>query len=198
MLKRRAFTLIEVLIAIALMGLVLPALYRSVDVLHESNRQLYTKMQQSIEKSDYIRTLYLDIAGSDGNLTILKNDFDRLCIEHTTNSLYGLSEAKVCWVVLKKSHVLVRIEGVAYHLPLRENEIVEADSVQRGMNLFTVEYKKDKVLVVLKADGEKATAFLVQGVTKPKPKKRKGNEKKSLQKPHQIPKKMPKSVLGTS
>lgn len=198
MLKRRAFTLIEVLIAIALMGLVLPALYQSVDVLHESNSQLYAKMQQSIERSDYIRTLYLDIAGSDGNLTIRKNDFDRLCIEHTTNSLYGLSDAKVCWVVLKRQHMLVRTEGIAYHLPLRENEMVEADSVKRGMTLFNIEHKKDKVLVVMKADGEKATAFLVQGVTKPKPKKRKENEKKSLQKPHQPSKKMPKKVLGTS
>lgn len=193
MQRRSAFTLIEVLIAIALMGLVLPALYQSVDVLHTSNRHLYTKIQQSREKSAYVRTLYLDIAGSDGNLSIGKNDFDRLCMEHTTNSLYGLSEAKVCWVVIKKQHTLVRIEGVAYHLPLRENERVEADSVKQGMTLFNIEQKNGKVLVVMQADGEKATAFLVQGITKPKLKKRKGNEKKPLQKLKKAPKKIQKT-----
>ena len=66
---------------------------------------------------------------SDGNITIEKNDFSSLCIENTKNSLYALSVAKVCWLVLKKENTLVRVEGYGYTLPIdTEEERVEVDS----------------------------------------------------------------------
>lgn len=180
MQQRSAFTLIEVLIAIALMGIILPVLYNSIDVLQDANGHLYKHLTKSEQQSRAMRTLYLDIAGSDGNLTIRKNDFDRLCIEQTTNSLYGLSSPKVCWVVLKEKHRLVRVEGIGYHLPLRSAERAEADTVAEDLTLFNVVWGKGNVLVSLQQKGAEAVQFLVQGITKPKvPKKRaKGKQKK--------------------
>lgn len=180
MQQRSAFTLIEVLIAIALMGIILPVLYNSIDVLQDSNRQMHEHVIKSKQQSRAMRTLYLDIAGSDGNLTIRKNDFDRLCIERTTNSLYGLSSPKVCWVVLKEKQRLVRVEGIGYHLPLRSAERAEADTAAEDLTLFNVVWGKGNVLVSLQQKGTKAVQFLVQGITKPKiPQKRaKGKQKK--------------------
>ncbi len=169
MQQRSAFTLIEVLIAIALMGIILPVLYNSVDVLNSSNRHLHTYLQKSKIQSRAMRTLYLDIAGSDGNLSILKNDYDRLCIGQTTNSLYGLSKPKVCWIVLKEKHRLVRVEGERFHLPLKMEEHVESDIVQQNIALFKISWAKDKVLVRIQEQKKDPFAFLVQGITKPKP-----------------------------
>jgi len=173
MRRRSAFTLIEVLISIALLGLIVPALYKTVSLLQESNTQLYEHLQKSKDEARALRTFYLDIASSDGNISLHQDEFDRICLERTKNALYGLSQAKVCWVVLKRGNKLVRIEGDRYHVPLKLDETVEADLVADEVEHFDVIWQKDKIIVVLKKKGSEPTTFMVQGITKPKPKKKK-------------------------
>jgi prepilin-type N-terminal cleavage/methylation domain-containing protein len=178
MQKRAAFTLIEVLISIALMGLILPALYSSVDLLRDSNSQLFDYLQKSKKEIRATQTLYLDIASSDGNLTLTNGEFDRLCMESTKNSLYGLDSAKVCWLVLKREHTLIRAEGSIYHLPLKEEERVEVDPVMQQIKLFDIYWSKDKVVVILQQKDQKPVTFMIQGITKPKPQKKKSKPNK--------------------
>jgi len=173
MASRKGFTLLEVLISIALMGIILPALYQSVDMLRESNSHLFEYVEQSKKIGKATETLYLDILSSDGNLTIQKDEFTRLCIEETHNSLYGLPSAKVCWVVLKKGNILLRVEGNGYQLPLRADDRVEVDRLMAGLDVFDLYYNKDKVLVLLQQANKEPISFLVQGVTKPKKRKKK-------------------------
>jgi prepilin-type N-terminal cleavage/methylation domain-containing protein len=173
MQNRSAFTLIEVLISIALLGLILPALYRTVDLLHDSNTHLFDYLQKSKRETLSTQTFFLDIASSDGNLTLHNGEFDRLCMERTKNSLYGLPEAKVCWVVLKRDHTLVRAEGSSYHLPVGLEERVEVDEVMKEIALFDIYWQEDKVLVLVQQKNKEPVTFMVQGITKPKPKKKK-------------------------
>ncbi len=173
MLKRPAFTIIEVLIAIVLMGLILPALYETVALLRDSNTHLFKHLEKAKKITQATDTLYLDLASSDGNISIKKDEFSRVCIENTRNSLYNLSLAKVCWVVLKKDKTLLRVEGYDYQLPLGLEERVEADKVMKDIELFDVYYKGDKILVLLKQQRKEAITFMIQGVSKPVKKKRK-------------------------
>jgi len=173
MAKRSAFTLLEVLISIALLGLILPALYQSVELLKDSNKHLFDYVEKSKKISKTTETLYLDILSSDGNLTIKKDDFSRLCIEETRNSLYGLPSAKVCWVVTKKDHSLLRVEGNGYTLPLKVDDRVETDLVMRKVELFDIYYSKNKVLVLIQQAKKEPTSFMVQGIAKPQKKKKK-------------------------
>jgi len=179
MANRKAFTLLEVLISIALLGIILPALYQSVDMLKDSNAHLFKYVEKSRKTTKATQTLYLDILSSDGNLTIKKDGFSRLCIEQTKNSLYALPSAKVCWIVLKKDHALLRIEGNGYQLPLRADDRVEADIVMKNLKLFDVYHVKDKILVLLQQAKKEPVSFMVQGVSKPKKKKK---PKKKVQK----------------
>ena len=172
MIERKAFTLLEVLISIALMGIVLVALFSSVDLLHDSNQHLATHLEKSKKITQATQVLYKDIVSSDGNITIQKDEFTRLCIESTVNSLYGLNRAKVCWVVMKDKNRLVRIEGNDYRLPTRSEERVEVDTVMKGVELFDVYHTKDKVLVLLKEKFKKTIKFMVQGIIKSKPSKK--------------------------
>jgi len=183
MLRRPAFTIIEVLIAIALMGIILPALYESVALLRNSNMHLFKHLEKANKRNKAIETLYLDILSSDGNISIQKDDFSRLCIENSRNSLYALSVAKVCWLVLKNDNTLVRVEGYDYTLPLRIEDKVEVNKVMKDLELFDVYYSNNNVLVLLKQAKKEAITFMVQGVTEPKKKKKKPKNKKINKKP---------------
>ncbi len=185
MLNRKAFTLLEVLISIALMGIILVALFSSVDMLQNSNQHLlhYLKKSKKITKAS--KVLYSDLMGSDGNISIKKDEFSRVCIEETANSLYALPLAKVCWVVLKKNNTLVRIEGNGYDLPLGLEERVEVDPVMKGVEIFDLYHEKDKVLVLVKQEGKEPISFMLQGITKPV-------KKKAVAKPKAKPASKPK------
>ncbi len=177
MFNRKAFTLLEVLISIALLGIVIVALFSSVDMLHNSNQHLLKYLEKSKKITKATKTLYLDIMGSDGNITIQKDELSRICMNKTQNSLYALPSAKVCWIVLKKDKTLVRIEGNAYHLPLSLEERVEVDTIMTNIELFDLYHKEDKVLVLIQQEGKEPISFMVQGVSKPKPKKKKKESK---------------------
>jgi len=173
MSKRKAFTLLEVLISIALLSIVLLALYKGVDMLRTSNRHLFEYLEKSKKVTKAVKVLYLDILSSDGNISIKKDEFTRLCIEQTKNSLYELPVAKVCWVVLKKQNRLVRVEGNGYSLPLGSEERVEIDPVMKEIELFDVYHQKDKILVLLQQQSKEPISFMVQGISKPEKKKKK-------------------------
>ena len=175
--RRSAFTLLEVLISIALLGLILPALYQSVELLKDSNKHLFNYVEKSKKITKATEVLYLDILSSDGNLSIKKDDFTRLCIEQTRNSLYALPSAKVCWIVMKKDHSLLRVEGNGYVLPLRTDDRVEADLVMKDLEVFDVYHSKDKVLVLIQQAKKEPISFMVQGVSKPQKKKKKAAKK---------------------
>ena len=169
---QKAFTLLEVLISIGLLGIVIVALFSTVAMMRDSNAHLYEYLQKAKKVTKATKVLYLDIMGSDGNITIKKDDFSSVCMEETRNSLYALSLAKVCWVVLKNNNTLARIEGNGYQLPTRLEDKVEVNSVMENVELFDIYHEKDKVLVALKQSGKEAITFMIQGVTKPVVKKK--------------------------
>ena len=168
MVERKAFTLVEVLISIALMGIVLVALFSSVDMLRDSNQHLSKQLKTTQKTTQATQVLFKDILSSDGNITITKDEFSRVCIESTANSLYALPRAKVCWVVMKEGNQLVRVEGTEYNLPTSFDDRVEVDRVMENVELFDLYHSNGKVLVVLKEKSKEAIKFMVQGIRQPK------------------------------
>ena len=164
---RKAFTLIEVLISVALLSIVMLGLYSALNMQRSSNKHLFSYLSKAIDGDRVIMVLYRDIMFSDGNLTIQKGEFDRFCIENTSNSLYGLSRAKVCWVVAKEENQLLRSEGNGYKLPLKHEDKVAVDKTIKHITLFDISRKKGDVLVVLQSANEKPYTFMLQGIEKP-------------------------------
>ena len=168
--RRGGFTLIEVLIAVALLALVLLGLYGSLDLQRRSNRQLHEYLQKSLNRDRIAMTLYRDLLESDGNLSLANGEFDRLCIGQTGHSLYGLAYPAVCWLVQKEHHTLTRVEGSGYSLPLRVDDRVAIDPLLPDMELFELIRKGSDLLVVFRAKGGEPYSFLLQGLAPP-PKK---------------------------
>jgi len=164
---RKAFTLIEVLISITLLSLVLMALYKSVDILRESNKHLFKHLEKSNRSLKCSRTLYMDLMFADNNISISTEEkFHRLTIENTTYSLYGLGNVKVTWLVTKEDNSLLRVEGGKYSIPLRGEEQVEIDLVAKDIEMFKVykSKKKDKILAIIQVKGQDAETFMVQNI----------------------------------
>jgi len=175
--KRAAFTLIEVLISITLLSLVLMALYKSADILRDSNLHLFKHLEKSSNSLKGSRILYMDLMHADHNISIVTEEkLHRLTIEHTTHSLYGQGAAKVTWLVAKEGNVLLRVEGGKYTIPLRGEQRVEIDEVAKDIEIFKVykSKKKDKILVITQVKGQEAQTFMIQNIPllPPKPKKR--------------------------
>jgi hypothetical protein len=141
-------------------------------MMRDSNEHLHNYLKKAKKITEATKVLYLDIMSSDGNITIKKDEFTRLCMVQTRNSLYALSRAKVCWVVLKKENTLARVEGNNYTLPTRFEDRVEVNPVMKNVELFDVYHQKDKVIVFLKQKGKEPITFMVQGVNKPIVKKK--------------------------
>jgi len=165
--KKSAFTLLEVLISIMLLSMVLMALYKSAEILRASNKNLFNYLDSSSNILKGAKTLYMDIAQSDGNITIIKkNKFHRIIMENTIHSLYGLPRAKVVWLVYKEKDTLLRMEGGEYNIPLKEEESVAVDKIAINMELFKIykSKKKDKILVVMQQKAKDAQTFMVQNL----------------------------------
>jgi prepilin-type N-terminal cleavage/methylation domain-containing protein len=180
MKKRAAFTLIEVLIAVMLLALIVPALFKSTELLRRSNMQLEHHIRKSRLQTQALLTLYRDIMASDGNITVRKSTYDRICMHRTRHSLYGKGWAPVCWGVTKETYELVRIEGAPVPLKLTSEGMWYADKVEKDITLFEVSYNKGDVVVVIDSKHwEKPVAFGVHGITPPKPpKKPKGKRRR--------------------
>jgi len=165
--KKLAFTLVEVLISITLLSLVLMALYRSADILRKSNLHLFHYLEKSTNTLKGSTTLYMDLMHADYNITInTENKFHRLTINTTTNSIYGLAQAKVVWLVYKENNTLLRIEGGKYSIPLKSEEIVEIDVIAKNLELFKI-YKsknKNKILAMIKIKGQEPQVFMTQNL----------------------------------
>jgi len=165
--KKQAFTLVEVLISITLLSLVLMALYKSADILRKSNLHLFHYLEKSTNTLKGSTSLYMDLMHADYNITINTEDkFHRLTINRTTNSIHGLAQAKVVWLVYKENNTLLRIEGGKYSIPLKSEEKVEIDVIAKHLELFKI-YKsknKTKILAMIKVKGQEAQIFMTQNL----------------------------------
>jgi len=180
---KSAFTLIEILIATALLSIVLIGLYGVLDTQKRSVGIIKENLDKSIDHDRAIMVLYNDILRSDGNITLKKGERDTLCMQSTRNSLYGLDIAKVCWLVEKEGDTLVRVEGNGYKLPLGLEDKVEVDKVLKGVKLFDITRSKDNILAVIQEANKEPYSFLLQGIKEPpKPPKKEIKHIKSKQK----------------
>ena len=163
--KKLAFTLVEVLISITLLSLVLMALYKSADILRNSNLHLFHHLEKSTNTLKGSKTLYMDLMHADHNITIKTEEkFHRLTINHTTHSIHGLSQAKVVWLVYKEENTLLRIEGGQFNIPLKSEERVEIDVIGKNLELFKIykSKKKNKILAMIKIKGQEPQLFMTQ------------------------------------
>jgi prepilin-type N-terminal cleavage/methylation domain-containing protein len=105
-----AFTLIELLISVFLLGLIVNFLYTAIGNLQKTNMMFNSKSQSHINEQKVLDLLYDDIfLADDLKITkILKNSFVEV---ETKNSLFDIEHPYVTWQVSKEKDTLIRYES---------------------------------------------------------------------------------------
>ncbi|KIM12022.1 MAG: hypothetical protein KU37_04075 [Sulfuricurvum sp. PC08-66] len=120
-MSRRAFTLVELLVAIMLLGLVVLFLVDTLNSVRIGESVLRTQAARHVDHTRAIELLYADILQitDDTNETILiEGDKHMALAFRTQNSLYGINRPYVKWFVDPKTQRLLRSESAKeYKLP---------------------------------------------------------------------------------
>lgn len=110
-LRKNAFTLVEVLISILLLGIIFTYLYSTIDSLKLQNMH-YLKKSESIEQEKKLFSMInFDVAEASSVSVSRSGRYDILRLK-TKNSLYGIIEPNVMYFVSKKENALIRVESL--------------------------------------------------------------------------------------
>ena len=134
-MRRAAFTLIEMMIAIVIFSLIVVFLYKSYDALKQSN-QKYTVMTKEMERLWRIKKmLYLDFALSlQSDVSVLNQEKNEdVVLLQTSNSLHNRFYPYVAYVV--KDGVLYRLESLRkLTYPFDAETTADVDEVAKVTN----------------------------------------------------------------
>lgn len=156
---RKAFTLIEIIVSIVLFGLIMLIMFSSIDNLREQHGFYATKIKELSEKNRLISLLRSDF-NRPLSLTV-RTDIDKrytiASIGGSNNSLYGIYEPYVTWLVLKDEHRLIRIESpVPIPLPITDEILYQThtDSIQTDCETFRIYESSKNRLIQLTFENE--------------------------------------------
>ena len=176
---RVAFTLLEVLISVMLLSLIMVGLNETIDKLRLSNKHISKRIAKVLSEEKVVKLIYQDILQSDGTIDIISKDknIHRLIINNTQNSLYGLFNVKVAWIVDKNKNSLLRDENGDFSLPLKHEENIAIDKVIDDIEIFTCYKNKDKnkILLILRVLHGNPEVLLIHNIQSSK----KNNKSKS-------------------
>jgi len=164
---KKAFTLIEIMLAIIILSILFLAINEVINNLKITYKTLTTLQKKEKQKELLIKTLYYDLINA--NSILIKHsskNFDEVYI-NTKNSLYRLINPYVIWYVSKKNNTLIRIENPK-KITLPKYKTFFLDKFNENTKLFKIYKNKDKFLVFI---DKKYFEFLGKDVKKQKEEK---------------------------
>ena len=128
---RKAFTLIEMMVAISIFALIIVFLYKSYASMTASNQKISQKVKELTEFQKLKRTIFLDFAlALNDKVKILHQDkqFDVVFFA-TSNSIHNRFNPNVAYIV--KENQLYRMESLKpfVNYPLESDRIGDVDAL---------------------------------------------------------------------
>ncbi len=155
MKNSKAFTLIEVLISIGLMGIMFIYLSSTVNSVKIQNAH-YIGISDKVKTEKRIYRLFnLDLTQIIGKVKITNNtNFDIIEFQ-SKNSIYGIIYPTIYYLVSKKENALIRIESLdAFKFDNKEdisNIFLYADILAKDCISFKVYFKKGFIGLLFRA-----------------------------------------------
>jgi len=149
---RKAFTLVELMISIAILSLLMIFLYKSYANLNLSNKIYFTEAKKLEKLENIKKTIYLDFSLSvDANITILNQDTkEDVVYFQTTHSLHRRILPYIAYIVKDKK--LFRLESlrVFEKYPLASSDSFDVDYLGKveKFRLFPSKDKEEKLYLI--------------------------------------------------
>lgn len=158
-MKRKAFTLIELVVSIALFGLIATFLFGTIDGLRQQQTFYHKKESLIAQKNKIISLLRTDLdrAQSVSVSTASDKAFDSISIAGSNRSLYGVDRPFVIWLVLKNDNTLIRLESPSpLSIPISPEAryVTHSDRIGNHCELFRLYDSPKYRLVYLKFENE--------------------------------------------
>lgn len=158
-MKHRAFTLVEVMVSIALFGLITILLFGTIDnlrlqlsffkekenTMNEKNRIL------SLMRTDFDRAQELNVSETG------TKEYALVSIKGSNRSLYAIEKPNVMWVVLKNENTLVRLESaspISLPIPQESLYLIHSDVIGEHCELFRIYDSQKRRLIYVKFENQ--------------------------------------------
>ncbi len=160
-MNKRAFTLVELIISIFLLGIIVVFLYSTVASLQKTNKIFQTNEQRLKKSEKILDLLYEDIfSANDLNTTGRENSLLNL---QTKNSIYNISMPYVSWFVSREKNTLLRFESVLPFSKLNSDNsfYYHISKVGENCEKFKVYQSKNKeyILIYIKFKNKEAMIY---------------------------------------
>ena len=140
-MRRKGFTLVEVIIAITIFSIAVLLLYRVNETLTLSNASLIKHSASSNEKSDFLQTLRLDFLYSDNNISEIKkgDKFDAINF-NSRHSLYDISSPYIEYHVSKDRRLWRLESSVDLNFTITDDKFlfIKFDELAKDITRFKV------------------------------------------------------------
>lgn len=158
-MKRHAFTLVELLVSIALFGLITVFLFGTIDELRKQQTFFQQKETVIARKNQILSLLRTDLDRSQ-SVNIHRSeskDFDSLFITGSNRSLYGIDHPYVVWLILRADNALVRLESsspISVPIPPEALYFTHSDLIGKKCELFRLYDSPQHRLMYLKFENQ--------------------------------------------
>jgi prepilin-type N-terminal cleavage/methylation domain-containing protein len=152
MIKRAAFSLVELIISVVLLGIIVTFLYSSVANLEKTNK-IFAKNESALSKREKVVDLLYDDIFSANTLEIkgIKNSMVSI---QTSNSLFDIIQPNVTWLVSKEKDTLLRFESTINFKNMSSDNAnyFHISKVGENCEIFKVyqSKKKENILIHIK------------------------------------------------
>ncbi|WP_373035044.1 type II secretion system protein J [Sulfurimonas sp.] len=162
---KKAFTLIEVLLSIVLLGIMFTYVHTILNSIKNQNNHYLEKADKIQAEQKIFNILTLDIAQSISNINISHATKYDLIGFKTQNSIYEIINPNVLYFVSKKDNALIRVESLeALKLDNKEQitqAFLYADILTTDTLSFKVSQVGDFVTVMLRSSSIKPMVFQI-------------------------------------
>ncbi len=144
---KKAFTLIEVIVSISILGIIFTFLFQTTNSTKKLNQNYLDKGTQTIKEAKILKIFMHDFTQVIGVASVIygkKYDIVRLKTKH---SVYGIIEPFVTYYVSKKNLALIRTESLTkYDLYKKEDiykEYILGDIIAKDSKSFKVFFQNN-------------------------------------------------------
>ncbi len=188
MQKRSAFTLVELVLSIFLLGLIVSFLYSAVSNLQKTNSIFASNAKTLTQRDKIVELLYDDIfKANPKNFKITKIENSMVSMQ-TKNSLYDMENPFVTWLVAKEKNTLLRFESTKKFKQMNSNNnyYYHITKVSENCEKFRVyqSKKKENILIDIKLKDQEP---IIYEFYKPMGKRKKDNNNTAKKKKNKNP-----------